>query len=63
MWNCIGGTSFQQCASGQWSAVQALAAGTTCTSGQTANINIVATGSKKREVRRSRHFRRHVQAN
>ncbi|KAN0072200.1 hypothetical protein V8E54_009929 [Elaphomyces granulatus] len=30
-WNCIGGTSFQRCASGTWSAAQPMAAGTTCT--------------------------------
>lgn len=40
MWNCIGGSSFQQCASGQWSAVQAMAAGTTCTAGQAMNLSI-----------------------
>ncbi|KAK0634481.1 hypothetical protein B0T17DRAFT_649675 [Bombardia bombarda] len=32
-WNCIAGTSFQRCASGSWSAVIAMAAGTKCTAG------------------------------
>lgn len=60
MWNCLAGTSFQQCASGTWSAVQQMAAGTTCTSGQTMNIDIVA-GKPKRAVRFSNeHVRRHI---
>jgi hypothetical protein len=32
-WNCIGGTSFQRCASGTWTGVQPMAPGTECTSG------------------------------
>jgi hypothetical protein len=60
MWNCIDGTSFQQCASGTWSAVQEMAAGTVCTAGQTMNIDIVA-GKPKRAIRFStEHVRRHV---
>ncbi|KAL1899892.1 hypothetical protein Sste5346_002758 [Sporothrix stenoceras] len=47
-WNCLG-DSYQQCASGVWSVVQPLAAGTTCTGGQSAAINIVA-GRKSRRV-------------
>ncbi|KUJ06746.1 uncharacterized protein LY89DRAFT_536991, partial [Mollisia scopiformis] len=39
-WNCIGGTSYQQCASGTWSVVMELAAGTSCTAGESTNINI-----------------------
>ncbi|KAG0646458.1 hypothetical protein D0Z07_7578 [Hyphodiscus hymeniophilus] len=64
MWNCIGGSSFQQCASGTWSVVQQLAAGTSCTSGQTMNIDIVAivAPKPKRAIRFSaEHVRRHVQ--
>lgn len=58
LWNCIGGTSFQQCASGTWSAVQSLAAGTKCTPGQTSAIDITAA---KRAIRfSSEHVRRHV---
>jgi hypothetical protein len=64
MWNCIGGTSFQQCASGTWSAVQSVAAGTTCTSGQSMSMSISAVASKekmKRGVRFSKaHIRRHL---
>ncbi|KAF4472699.1 spore coat SP96 precursor [Fusarium albosuccineum] len=29
-WNCIGGTKYQRCASGQWTVLQSMAAGTTC---------------------------------
>lgn len=29
-WNCVGGTSFQRCASGAWSVQMAMAAGTKC---------------------------------
>lgn len=32
-WNCIGGTQFQRCASGNWSVVMNMAAGTNCNSG------------------------------
>lgn len=64
MWNCVGGTSFQQCASGTWSVVQPLAAGTSCTAGQTMAINIVASGTKqKRAIRFSgQHIRRRLQS-
>jgi hypothetical protein len=63
MWNCVGGTSFQQCASGTWSVVQPLAAGTSCTAGQSTDINIVASGTKKRSVRFSNNYiRRNLQS-
>lgn len=45
-WNCIGGTSYQRCASGLWSAVMPLAAGTKCTGGLSDNINIVSLSGK-----------------
>lgn len=45
MWNCIGADSFQQCSSGTWSVVGQLAAGTSCTSGQVMDIDIVASNS------------------
>ncbi|KAI1817647.1 hypothetical protein GGS20DRAFT_508534 [Poronia punctata] len=32
-WNCIDGTNFQRCGSGQWSVVMQVAAGTSCTIG------------------------------
>ncbi|KAI9650325.1 hypothetical protein NHQ30_000338 [Ciborinia camelliae] len=44
-WNCINGNSFQQCASGVWSEVGNLAAGTSCTVGEGNNIDIWATKS------------------
>ncbi|KAK4228296.1 hypothetical protein QBC38DRAFT_158449 [Podospora fimiseda] len=49
-WNCIGGSSFQRCASGVWSATISMAAGTKCTAGESQNLQTV-------KVRRS--FRRH----
>lgn len=53
LWNCAGGTSFQQCGSGVWSPVQALAAGTQCTPGQSATLDIkVANGKSRRRVTR-----------
>ncbi|KAE9364125.1 lytic polysaccharide monooxygenase [Stipitochalara longipes BDJ] len=59
MWNCIGGTSFQQCASGTWSVAQPLAAGTSCTAGQSMAIDIA---KHKRSVRFSgEHMRRSLQ--
>ncbi|POS71846.1 hypothetical protein DHEL01_v209762 [Diaporthe helianthi] len=41
-WNCIGGNSYQRCASGTWSAVQSLAAGTSCEAGVAANIKMIS---------------------
>lgn len=41
-WNCIGGSTFQRCASGVWSAPQALSQGVTCTPGQSADIGLSA---------------------
>ncbi|KAL6879254.1 glycoside hydrolase [Trichoderma novae-zelandiae] len=52
-WNCIGGSQFQRCASGAWSAVQALAAGTQCQAGQADNLNMV-TKRGKRTMRRAK---------
>lgn len=48
LWNCIGGTSFQQCGSGIWSPVMALAAGMSCTPGQSATLNMKAINGKMR---------------
>jgi hypothetical protein len=57
-WNCIAGNSFQRCASGQWSVVQAVAAGTQCESGVSQSIKMAPA---KREVRFSNaHVRRHL---
>lgn len=59
-WNCIGGNSFQRCASGSWSIVQPIASGTTCTSGQSATLNMSAAAVKyKRAIRFSKgHYKR-----
>ncbi|KAI1329366.1 hypothetical protein F5Y16DRAFT_108042 [Xylariaceae sp. FL0255] len=51
-WNCIGGSSFQRCASEQWSAVQPMAAGTQCTPGISDTLSQV----KRRRDRVLRHF-------
>jgi hypothetical protein len=51
-WNCIGGKSFQRCASGQWSPVLSLAAGTSCTSGLTENLKVVASRNVRRAGKR-----------
>jgi hypothetical protein len=42
-WNCVGGTSFQRCASGSWSSVMQLAGGTSCTPGLGSSISMVVT--------------------
>ncbi|MCJ1407452.1 hypothetical protein MMC19_001523 [Ptychographa xylographoides] len=56
-WNCIGGSSFQQCASGAWSVVQPMAPGTQCTPGESSNLTI----TRKRGIRFSKaHLRRHA---
>ncbi|KAI9647269.1 hypothetical protein NHQ30_003652 [Ciborinia camelliae] len=46
MFNCIDGSSFQQCASGTWSVVESMASGTKCTSGQTMDLAITKRASK-----------------
>ncbi|KAI1106080.1 lytic polysaccharide monooxygenase [Jackrogersella minutella] len=43
--NCLGST-YQQCASGQWSVVMQMAAGTTCSAGQSTTLNIAAVGKR-----------------
>lgn len=59
MWNCIDGTSFQQCASGAWSVSMTMAAGTACKPGMSATLEMVVP--VKREVRFSNsHVRRHM---
>lgn len=56
-WNCLGGTSFQRCASGVWSEVIQMAAGTTCTAGQSDSLKIAAIDLSARS---KIHLRRHV---
>ncbi|KAF7562713.1 hypothetical protein G7046_g1406 [Stylonectria norvegica] len=48
-WNCVGGSQFQRCASGQWSVLQPMAAGTTCQAGQQMAL---AWGQKRSNFRR-----------
>ncbi|OAA68283.1 hypothetical protein SPI_00478 [Niveomyces insectorum RCEF 264] len=36
--NCVGGSSYQQCASGAWTALQPMPAGTTCQEGESATL-------------------------
>ncbi|TDZ59856.1 hypothetical protein CTRI78_v005029 [Colletotrichum trifolii] len=51
-WNCVGGSSFQRCASGAWSAVQQLASGTSCTAGMGSSISmVVVRNGRKRALR------------
>lgn len=57
-WNCIGGTSFQRCASGVWSATEPVAEGTVCSAGQSADLTIAAGHAAKREHVAGIHRRR-----
>ncbi|KAL2126064.1 hypothetical protein VTI74DRAFT_1833 [Chaetomium olivicolor] len=51
-WNCIGGTSFQRCAEGVWTAVQAVAPGTVCKAGEGDTLSIDhAAGARFRHRR------------
>ncbi|OBT64131.1 hypothetical protein VE03_06281 [Pseudogymnoascus sp. 23342-1-I1] len=60
-WNCISGTTFQRCASGEWSVVQSVAEGTTCEAGISQNIKFVNVAKPKRAVGfLNEHIRRHV---
>ncbi|RYP25894.1 hypothetical protein DL768_011658 [Monosporascus sp. mg162] len=45
--NCIGGTSFQQCASGVWSVATPMAPGTQCTPGQSTSMSVLGAGKKR----------------
>ncbi|CCF45557.1 endoglucanase [Colletotrichum higginsianum] len=58
-WNCVGGSSFQRCASGTWSSIQPLAGGMTCTAGMGSELNMVVTrnGRKRALHQRSLRFR------
>ncbi|KAL1900993.1 hypothetical protein Sste5346_002057 [Sporothrix stenoceras] len=38
MFNCVGGSEYQQCASGTWTALQAMPAGTKCQDGQSTTL-------------------------
>jgi hypothetical protein len=59
MFNCVGGNSYQQCGSGTWSVVMPLAAGTSCTAGQSMDM---AIAKLKRSIRFSEeHIARQLQ--
>ncbi|KAI5287286.1 hypothetical protein KEM55_000032 [Ascosphaera atra] len=58
-WNCIGGSSFQRCANGQWSAAQQMAAGVQCTPGQSANLEMKAKAVRDEPIAR-RHAHVHL---
>ncbi|KAL4722712.1 hypothetical protein ACLX1H_010595 [Fusarium chlamydosporum] len=51
-WNCIGGSSFQRCASGTWTPSQGLSSGVSCTPGQGADISMTVKRGE-RKMRRS----------
>ncbi|CAM1504127.1 Fc.00g017180.m01.CDS01 [Cosmosporella sp. VM-42] len=53
-WNCIGGSQFQRCASGQWSVVMSMAAGTTCSS-SSGSMAFVVHRAKRAGFRRYAH--------
>ncbi|KAL4778670.1 hypothetical protein BJX76DRAFT_366059 [Aspergillus varians] len=57
-WNCIGGTSFQRCASGTWTGVENLAGGTECTPGQNQQFAVKAAVAKSRMLKEKRSRRR-----
>ncbi|TGJ83353.1 hypothetical protein E0Z10_g5428 [Xylaria hypoxylon] len=57
MWNCIGGTTYQQCGSGHWSTVVPMPAGTKCTLGMNMDLGMVAAGSKARSPHGHRNRR------
>ena len=51
-WNCIGGNSFSRCASGTWSAIIQMAAGTSCTPGISDNLFAKRAGGRSGPRRR-----------
>ena len=58
-WNCIAGTSFQRCASGVWSAATQMAAGTTCSAGQSSELTVSAS-KMARQVSEMRFRKRNI---
>lgn len=57
IWNCIAGTSFQRCASGQWSPVMQLSAGMECAAGEGETINMKAISRPVRRYSPGRRVR------
>ncbi|KAK2003515.1 extracellular protein [Colletotrichum falcatum] len=56
-WNCVSGTHFQRCASGQWSVLMSMAPGTKCQSGTT---EVFVWQKKRAHGRHSLRFRHHI---
>ncbi|OLN80952.1 hypothetical protein CCHL11_10378 [Colletotrichum chlorophyti] len=54
-WNCVAGTHFQRCASGQWSVLMSMAPGTKCQSGTTEVLVWHKKRAHGRRSFRSRH--------
>ncbi|CAH0005172.1 unnamed protein product [Clonostachys byssicola] len=50
-WNCVGGSSYQRCASGAWTVIQPLAAGMTCNGGQSSELTVKV--ANERAIRRA----------
>ncbi|VUC22441.1 unnamed protein product [Clonostachys rosea] len=50
-WNCVGGSNYQRCASGAWTVVQPLAAGMTCSDGQSSELTVKV--ANERAIRRA----------
>jgi hypothetical protein len=48
VWTCIGGNSYQRCASGRWTPAMAMAAGMQCTPGTSANFAMSRIGRVRR---------------
>lgn len=55
--NCVGGSKYQQCASGSWTTLQAMPAGTTCHIGESTTL-WARDRSEIRHMRRVRRVRR-----
>ncbi|RDA92353.1 hypothetical protein CP533_4390 [Ophiocordyceps camponoti-saundersi (nom. inval.)] len=55
-WNCIGGKSFQRCASGQWSVVQAMSEGTSCSGGESAELKMARSIVRRVAGRSFRYY-------
>lgn len=51
LYNCIGGTAFQRCASGQWSAAEPMAPGTRCAPGLSDGPTITGRRARLRRLR------------
>ncbi|KAJ0168154.1 hypothetical protein CTA2_9292 [Colletotrichum tanaceti] len=56
-WNCVGGSSFQRCASGAWSNIQQLADGTSCSAGMGSELNMIVTRNGRKRALRQRSLR------